>query len=298
MKQGTLIETSYQEASDLQLRSDALNGNTKALDQLIRNHYAFIYNVALKMVLDPNDAEDVTQEIVIKIITHLGKFQGRSSFRTWLYRIVVNHILTLKKMHCEYIVQDFDQYARELNQMPDHDFPFQDSETPESQQILEEIKLSCTAGMLMCLDREQRLVYTLGGIFEVDHNLGAEILDITPANFRQKLSRARKQLHSFMHNQCSLVNPSNPCKCAKKTKAFIDSGVVDPNHLVYRSHFTRRIEQILEKDHHKMEKELDTMTQSLYQNAPYQESEAFKKKLLDLIDSKRFQDTLDFGRES
>jgi hypothetical protein len=51
---------------------------------------------------------------------------------------------------------------------------------------------ACMAGMIMCLDGEQRLTYIIGDVFEADHNLGAEIFEITPANFRQKLTCARK----------------------------------------------------------------------------------------------------------
>ena len=54
--------------------------------------------------------------------------------------------------------------------------------------------------MLLCLDREQRLIYVLGEIFGVTDVIGAELLEISRQNFRQKLSRARRDLHSFMQN--------------------------------------------------------------------------------------------------
>jgi RNA polymerase sigma factor (sigma-70 family) len=49
------------------------------------------------MLHHPQDAEDATQEILIKVLTRLSSFEGRSSFRTWLYRIVVNHVLNMKR---------------------------------------------------------------------------------------------------------------------------------------------------------------------------------------------------------
>lgn len=60
---------------------------------------------------------------------------------------------------------------------------------------------ACSTGLLLCLDREQRLVYILGEIFGVSARVGAELLEISPENFRQKLSRARRDLYQFMHHQ-------------------------------------------------------------------------------------------------
>ena len=75
--------------------------------------------------------------------------------------------------------------------------------------------------MLLCLDREQRLIYVLGEIFGVTDTVGAELLDTSPDNFRQRLARARRDLHSFMNDKCGLVNQANPCRCARKTAGFI-----------------------------------------------------------------------------
>ncbi|WED27575.1 hypothetical protein L3V77_04900 [Vibrio sp. DW001] len=57
----------------------------------------------------------------------------------------------------------------------------------------------------------------------------ADILAITPGNFRQQLSRARRDLHSFMQNKCGLVDLSNPCRCERKASGFMKEGWLDPN---------------------------------------------------------------------
>ena len=87
--------------------------------------------------------------------------------------------------------------------------------------------------MLLCLDREQRLIYILGEIFEVTDGVGSELLDISRDNFRQKLARARRDLHNFMNERCGLVNRANPCRCANKTRGFMQAGYVDPNSLLF-----------------------------------------------------------------
>ena len=290
--QGTLIDSNHKDASDLTLRSDALSGKTEALEALIKKHYSFIYNVALRMTLDPQDAEDVTQEVVIRIITSLNSFEGKSSFRTWLYRIVCNHILNMKKRHCEYAISGFETYGKELSNMPDHSFPKEYQNSPEEVMILEEVKLGCTAGMLMCLDREQRLIYILGAIFEIDHVIGSEVLDITKDNFRQKLSRAKSQLRSFMNGQCSLVNSNNKCKCNKKTKAFIEAGMVDPKKMTYNIDYQKKINQILPAKDAEMAAELEDASVSLFQNAPFHENKGLKSRLVEIINTNSLRKSL------
>ncbi len=93
-------------------------------------------------MLEPVDAEDVAQEIIIKLITNLAKFKGNASLRTWLYRIVVNHILNMKKKHCETVISTFDEYGKALDKMPNKAYPTA-SITPDKQVILNEIKYSC-----------------------------------------------------------------------------------------------------------------------------------------------------------
>ena len=87
--------------------------------------------------------------------------------------------------------------------------------------LVDEARISCTSGMLLCLDREQRLIYILGEIFEVTDTVGAELLEISRENFRQRLARARRELHNFMNDKCGLVNRANPCRCDKKTRGFM-----------------------------------------------------------------------------
>ena len=73
------------DTKDSELVTSAQQGNRAALESLILRHQGWIYNIALRMVGSPHDAEDVTQEILIKMLTKLSSFQGKSDFRTWLY---------------------------------------------------------------------------------------------------------------------------------------------------------------------------------------------------------------------
>jgi hypothetical protein len=99
--------------------------------------------------------------------------------------------------------------------------------------LIEEAKIGCTLGMLMCLDRRQRVVFVLGEILGVTDRVGAEVTELSPENFRQVLARARRDLYSFMNDRCGLVNKANPCRCARKTRGFIEKGYVDPKNLQF-----------------------------------------------------------------
>jgi hypothetical protein len=135
----------------------------------------------------------------------------------------------------------FSTYATAINETPDLDLPDPKTVPVDVPLLVEEAKISCTTGMLLCLDRKQRLIFTLGEIFGASDTVGGEIMEMSPNNFRQNLARARRDLYQFMNNQCGLVNAGNPCRCPKKTRGFIDAGHVDPYHLRFVPLHLRRI---------------------------------------------------------
>src|SRR6516164_1248877 len=220
---------------DQELVLRARSGDRKALEDLVQRHQAWIYNIAVRMLYHPQDAEDATQEILIKVLTRLSSFEGRSSFRTWLYRIVVNHVLNTKRgrVEVQHASIDFASYGAVLDATPNLELPDPKGTSAENDLLVAEAMISCTSGMLLCLDREQRLTFILGAIFDVSDTVAAEVLEITPDNFRQRLARARRDLRNFMNDKCGLVNQANPCRCAKKTRGFIQAGHVDPQNLLF-----------------------------------------------------------------
>jgi RNA polymerase sigma factor (sigma-70 family) len=228
-----LVESAPVEQTDQNLVLRARAGDRRAPEDLIERHQAWIYNIALRMLFHPQDAEDATQEILIKVVTRPASFEGRSSFRTWLYRVVANHLLNVKHGREELKVTTFSAYGDGLDNTPDLDPPDPKGVSPDENLLVTEAMLACTSGMLLCLDREQRLAYILGAILGVSDTVAAAVSEITPENFRQRLARARRDLRNFMNDKCGLVNPANPCRCAKKTRGFIEAGHVDPENLLF-----------------------------------------------------------------
>lgn len=232
------------DCSDTALVEQAQNGDRGALEKLVLRHQAWIYNIAVRMVFDPHDAEEVTQEVLVKVITKLSTFKRESQFRTWLYRIAANHVLNMQRRSTESQVTTFADYGAALDSTPDADLPDPRSVPVDVPILVEEAKNSCTLGMLLCLDRKQRLIFTLGEVLGASDTVGGEVMEMTSDNFRQCLARARRDLSSFMNNQCGLVNTNNPCRCPKKTRGFIEHGHVDPHRLLFAPQHVKRVRDV------------------------------------------------------
>ena len=216
---------------DVSLIKKAKQGSKEALESLIKKHQPFIFNIAWKMVQNPNDAQDITQEVLIIVTTKLSQFRGESQFRTWLYRIVANHFLKMKKIGREQVVTDFETFGNLLDSFDNIELTALEQEEKEAE--IREMNLACMSGMLLCLTREQRMVYILGELFNADHTIGSEILGISKQNFRVRLSRARKDLFQFMNNKCGLVNKANPCRCYKKVTVVLENKRIDSKNLLF-----------------------------------------------------------------
>jgi RNA polymerase sigma factor (sigma-70 family) len=276
---------------DQELVSQIHSGNREALETLIKRHQSWIYNIVQRMVYLPQDAEDITQEILIKVLTKLSTFEGRSSFRTWLYRIVVNHALNMKRARGEEREWTFERYGADLDGAPDAELPDPRSVPVDVQLLVDEARIGCASGMLLCLDREQRLIYILGEIFGVTHQVGAELLEISRENFRQKLTRARRDLHKFMQNQCGLINKANPCRCAKKTRAFMNAGYLNPENLLFAREHVTRVREVARKTCDEMQS-LDDAYAEIHRDHPFLEPPDFVASVRNLLNLAAFKSIL------
>jgi RNA polymerase sigma factor (sigma-70 family) len=262
LRDGSAMYNPFTEAISTAISDEALvlqaqNGDWNALEQLIGRHQAWIFNIAVRMVHKHEEAEDITQEVLLKMLTNLSTFQGKSRFRTWLYRIVVNHVLNLKQRPK---ALTFSELGKVIEQLPDQALPDHAEVSLPLSVLVEEAKVGCTTGMLLCLDQRQRLVFIFGEIFGVTSEMGAELMDLSPSNFRQLLTRARHDLYNYMNDRCGLINQANPCRCARKTRSFIEKGYVDPKRRQFtREHFgqiaaiapdrTQELDDLVERQH-------------------------------------------------
>lgn len=221
----------------------ANSGDRESLEMIVTEIKDLVYNLSLKMLLFPEDAKDATQDILIKIVTHLSTFKQQSQFKTWVYRVATNYLLNFKGKKTVEFAMPFDDYAK-LIDSGQSDIVNYTTNLGELSLLEEEVKVSCTQGLLLCLKPEDRLVYILSEILEFNSIEGSEILKISPSSFRKKLSRSREKIRNFMSDKCGLANPKNPCRCNKKIDYLIDQNIIDPNFLRFAEFTNRSIDLV------------------------------------------------------
>jgi RNA polymerase sigma factor (sigma-70 family) len=205
----------------------AQGGDATALEALVVAVRDRVYRLSLRMTAHPPDAEDATQEILIKVITRLSMFRGDAAFSTWVHRIAVNHLLDRSKSAVERTEMTFDAYAADLLD----GLSASPSSAPDAAVLEREVQLACTHAMLTCLDRQDRIAYILGDIFGVDSEEGGYICEIPAATYRKRLSRARGRVREFLAANCGLVSEAAACRCAKRVDVAVRVGRIDPHQL-------------------------------------------------------------------
>lgn len=151
---------------------------------LYEEHSKAVYYLALRFLSDPQKAEDVTHDVFLKVYRKLGEFRGESSFRTWLYRITINHCQNLKQSWANRnLITTADDSVWNTTATP--------SESPlralETKELGERIQTTLAA-----LGEEYRLLLLLIADSELSYEEVAALTEQTPDAVRGKLHRARK----------------------------------------------------------------------------------------------------------
>jgi RNA polymerase sigma factor (sigma-70 family) len=231
----------------------AAEGDRDALSELVREIQHPLYRLALRFLGNPDDAQDACQEVLIRIVTRLGTFEGRSRFSTWAYTVAVRSLLRTRKRLYESAVQGAEQYAAAIDAgLGDTDPTLAEV---EYRLLSEEVRISCTYGMLLCLPRPQRAAYLLADVLGLTDGEGAEILDISREAFRQRVSRARRTIRFVIDNRCGLVDPANPCRCGRQIASGEAAGVIDRTRLALARHPREEVRVWIEP----VAKQLDTV---------------------------------------
>ena len=209
----------------------ATSGDKEALEMLVTGVQDIIFNLSLRMLGTFADAEDATQDILLKMITHLSSFRGDSSFTTWVFSIAVNHLKNYKKHMFAHYPLSFEYYGEDIQNGKIQDVPDL-TQNVEKDILAEELKMSCTNVMLQCLDTESRCIFILGTMFKVDSRIAGDILGMTPEAYRQRLSRIRKKMADFLGQYCGEYG-SGKCKCKDRVNYAIQNHRINPVQLDY-----------------------------------------------------------------
>jgi RNA polymerase sigma factor (sigma-70 family) len=216
------------------LARDAAAGDPAALSRLVEDVQHPVYRLALRFLGHPEDAKDATQEILVRLITHLGQYEGRSQFMTWAYTIAMRQLMRTRKRQLESAVKGADAFAAALDRgLADRDFT---AEEAEYRLLSAEVRISCTYAMLLCLSRPLRASYILGDAMGLPDTVAAEICGISRAAQRQRLARARNTMRTIIADRCGLVDADNPCRCGRQIEASLETGILDRSDLTFADH--------------------------------------------------------------
>jgi len=191
---------------DTVLVEQCQRGDSEAMERLILKYQNLkyqnrIYNVILKICADPDDAAELTQETFVKIIENLNKFEGRSGFYTWAFRIAVNLTLSYRQRSAKLALRSLDaeeeHYDSQSRQVL-KDFLSDDS-SPDPAAVVQNKELcEIVVKAMMKLDDAQRAVVVLRDIEGMNYARIAEVLDIELGTVRSRLSRARSKLRDIL----------------------------------------------------------------------------------------------------
>jgi RNA polymerase sigma-70 factor (ECF subfamily) len=152
--------------------------------ELYTEHSRAIYYLALRFLSDPEKAEDATHDVFLKAFRKMNQFRGEASWRTWLYRIAINHCRNLlQTWHERHILSNADEAVWE-NAAARTDSPFRVLETKELGQRIQKA--------LDGLPDEYRLLLLLVADEQLSYEQVGALTDQTPDAVRGKLHRARK----------------------------------------------------------------------------------------------------------
>ena len=189
------------------LIKNAVNGDQNAMAILVESHSAPIYSLAIKMLQNEEDAEDILQETFIIMIKKLNTFSGKSSLYTWLYRIATN--LTLGKLRSKTIVnQDSD-----INNLSESSYLGKDILkwiNPIEEEQDQSLMKSCLEQAISKLPESYRSVFIMRDVEKNSTRQTAEILGLSEANVKVRLMRARLYMRDRLaeNMKCVDVIPS------------------------------------------------------------------------------------------
>lgn len=201
-------------------------GDRVALEELCRSVQQPVYRLALRFTGHPADAEDAAQEILVRIVTNLASFEARSRFTTWMYTLATRQLLRSVKRPTEASVLGPDAFGEFVDRNIGD--PWSTEDEVVHRELCAEVRLACTYGMLLCLSRDQRIAYLMGDVLGFTDVEGALVCEVSPAAFRQRLSRARAAMRDLMGRRCGLVRADNPCRCDRMVEPSVAHGILDP----------------------------------------------------------------------
>lgn len=176
--------------SDIELVNEFKSGNISAFDEIVRKYQKKVYGLARKILGNHDDADDVAQEVFIKLYYSLNDFKGESSLFTWIYRITVNecnNVLRKKK------IKEFVQIDEIMNLL-------KFSQTPE-QELVDKERKNLIERAMEKLPPKQRAVFVMRFFDELDYEQISKILNKPIGTLKANYFHAVKKIQRFIKDE-------------------------------------------------------------------------------------------------
>ena len=185
------------EVSEKKIIEKVLGGDANAFEELVLKYEKTVYNLALRMVGDRDDAFDMTQEAFIKAYGSLSSFRGDSKFSVWIYRIATNVCLDFlrsksRKQQVSLTVSDDDDEDAQL------DIP--DPKADPEQQLIKKISMQSVEEGLKTLPDKQRQILVMRELGGMSYAEIGKALSLEEGTVKSRIFRARKRLCTFLRD--------------------------------------------------------------------------------------------------
>ena len=189
----TVAEVEAKEPSDYELAQRSAGGDTAAFEVLYRKHYRRVYALCLRMMGNPVEAEDMTQEVFLQLFNKIGMFRGESAFTTWLHRMTVNQVLMhfRKKSTRSELLTDEGETPVQI---------VKGTENPGMMPVVDRISLERA---LQQLPPGYRTVFVLHDIEGYEHYEISDMLGIAEGTSKSQLHKARLKLRQLIRQQAA-----------------------------------------------------------------------------------------------
>lgn len=177
--------------SDFELAQKSAGGDGEAFEQLYRRHFRRVYALCLRMLGDPTQAEDLTQDVFVNLFNKIGSFRGESAFTTWLHRMTVNQVLMFFRKAS----------TRSELTTDEGETPVQivrGTENPNAMPVVDRIAMERAIAQL---PPGYRTVFILHDVEGHDHDEIAKILEVSQGTSKSQLHKARLKLRTLLRQQ-------------------------------------------------------------------------------------------------
>ena len=180
--------------NDVVLAQKSADGDTAAFEELYHRHFRRVYALCLRMTGNPEQAEDLTQDVFIQLFNKIGSFRGDSAFTTWLHRMTVNQVLMyFRKRSTKSEMTAID------DETPDQ--IVRGTENPNAMPVIDRIALEKAVQQL---PPGYRTVFILHDVEGYEHEEIARMMGVAEGTSKSQLHKARLKLRNLIRQQAAL----------------------------------------------------------------------------------------------